>query len=149
MKVDLNDVIEAIEFENKNLTHYYNKETGIISYLESEETSHYKLKDVERLEDFEEWERELILSIKDIKENPKNYIKLPFFEEINETNMMIEFLKENVNILDESEISKNEDEKTLKELINKKGLSSKWYDFREEEERKVAINWCKKNGIEY
>ena len=34
MKADLNDVIECIEFEGELLTHYYNKNTGVIMYIE-------------------------------------------------------------------------------------------------------------------
>ena len=33
MKADLNDVIECIEFEGELLTHYYNKNTGVIMYI--------------------------------------------------------------------------------------------------------------------
>ena len=35
MKVNLSDVIEAIEFENDMLNHYYNKKTGVIIYKET------------------------------------------------------------------------------------------------------------------
>ena len=30
MQVNLSDLIEAIEFENDMLSHYYNKDTGVI-----------------------------------------------------------------------------------------------------------------------
>lgn len=149
MKVDLMDVIESIEFENENLTHYYNKETGVISYLESDETSICKLEEDLDLEGLEEWERESVLIKIDIIKNPQDYIQLPTFEEINEVNMMIEFLKENVNCLEKNEINDGIDEKGLRELIDKKGLLSKWYDYREDGERNLAIAWCKKNRIEY
>lgn len=146
MKVDLRDVIEAIEFENESLTHYYNKENGIISYLESDDTSEYKLStDLTTLED---WEREIILSKKDILENPQNYIQLPSIEEIDGVSMMIEFLKENISLIKASEIEEA-DEKSLRELIDRKGLSSRWYDYREDGEKNLAIAWCKRNRIEY
>ena len=57
MKVNLNDVIEAIEFEGELLNHYYNKETGVIIYVEDESTSKYKAEDIKNIENFEEWER--------------------------------------------------------------------------------------------
>ena len=42
LKVDLNDVIECIEFEGELLQHYYNKNTGVIMYIEDSSTASYK-----------------------------------------------------------------------------------------------------------
>lgn len=63
MKVNLNDVVECIEFEGELLTHYYNKKTGIIIYIEDSSTATYKAEDINNIENFEEWERELINSL--------------------------------------------------------------------------------------
>ena len=46
MKADLNDVIECIEFEGELLTHYYNKNTGVIMYIEDSSTATYKADDI-------------------------------------------------------------------------------------------------------
>ena len=39
MRVDLNDVIEAIEYENESLDYYYNKKTGVVIYKEADGTT--------------------------------------------------------------------------------------------------------------
>lgn len=143
MKVELNDVIEAIEFEGELLTHFYNKKTGVIMYVEDSSTATYKAEDIERINDFEEWEQELIKSLYDLKENPNNYIQLPDQNQLDEYKMMVEFCK----TIDDIEIKNNLRE--LKEEIEIKGHLSDWYDYREELEYNIAKNWCEKNNIEY
>lgn len=153
MQVNLSDVIESIEFEGELLSHYYNKKTGIIVYLEDNSTSNYKAEDIKNLENFQEWEQELILSLHDLKENFEDYIQLPNIDEINEYEMMIEFCKS----LDEEEFkNKNLKElqqkyslRKLREYIENNDKLSSWYDYREKAEKKLAIDWCEKNNIKY
>ena len=77
MKVELNDVIEAIEFENELLNHFYNKKTGIIIYKEDFSTASYTAEDIGKANELEEWERELVINLHDLEENPDYYIQLP------------------------------------------------------------------------
>ena len=37
----------------------------------------------------------------------------------------------------------------LRQSIENEGLINKWYDYREDAERKLAIKWCNDNNIEY
>ncbi|MEN8076493.1 UPF0158 family protein [Clostridioides difficile] len=150
MKVDLNDVIECIEFEGELLTHYYNKNTEVIIYVEDASTATYKAEDINSIDTYEEWEKELIMSLNDFKQNPEAYIQLPTKDEIDEHGMMIEFCK---NINDEEVRKKvlgnKESFRALRESIENSGLSSEWYYYREKAERKIAIKWCEDNSIEY
>ena len=150
MKINLNDVIECIEFEGELLTHYYNKETGVIIYIEDSSTSNYKAEDINNLDSFEEWEREVITALNDFKENRDKYIQLPTYNEINEHGMMIEFceLIED-NKVKNSILEKKDNFRELREAIENAGLGNKWYDFREDAERNIAIKWCEENGVEY
>ena len=150
LKVDLNDVIECIEFEGELLQHYYNKNTGVIIYIEDSSTATYKANDIHNLDNFEEWEKELILSLNDFKENPQDYIQLPSHEDINEHGMMIEFC----NNIEDTEVKKkilnNKDSfRDLRQSIENEGLINNWYDYREDAEKNLAIKWCKDNNIEY
>ncbi|MGL5616438.1 MAG: hypothetical protein ACRDD2_09485 [Sarcina sp.] len=63
MKVNLEDVMEAIEYENESVNHYYNKETGVIIYIEDSESSSYNADDIERIDEFEEWVTKLLQEI--------------------------------------------------------------------------------------
>lgn len=153
MKVNISDVIECIEFENENLNHYYNKNTGIIIYKESSETSNYSAADYNRINEFEEWERELIESLYDLENNPDNYIKLPGEDEISELNMMINFCNSFNDFSIDDILNKNVDDikkiQKIKKLIEEKNMLNDWYDFREQTEKQIAIDWCNKNNIEY
>ncbi|MDR5587129.1 MULTISPECIES: UPF0158 family protein [Clostridium] len=153
MQVNLSDVIEAIEFEGELLSHYYNKKTGVIIYLEDESTSNYKADDINNLENFEEWERELIICLHDLKENFEDYIQLPNEDEINEYGMMIDFCKslDDENFKDKKleELQEKYSLRKLREYIENIEHLSEWYDYRENTEYKLAIDWCEKNNIEY
>ena len=59
MKVELNDVIEAIEFENELLNHFYNKKTGVIIYKEDFTTASYNAEDI-RIDCIEKFSKEKI-----------------------------------------------------------------------------------------
>ena len=153
MKVNISDVIECIEFETENLNHYYNKNTGIIIYKESSETSNYSAADYNRINEFEEWERELIESLYDLENNPDNYIKLPGEDEISELNMMINFCNSFNDFSIDDILNKNVDDikkiQKIKKLIEEKNMLNDWYDFREQTEKQIAKDWCNKNNIEY
>ncbi|MEG2109970.1 MAG: hypothetical protein RRY19_09315 [Clostridium sp.] len=145
MKVNLSDVIEAIEFEGELLTHYYNKETGIIIYVEDESTSKYKAEDFKNIDKFEEWERELIIGLNHLKEHPEEYIQLPSNEYINEDSMMINFVKS----LGDDIASNIPEDKSMRKYIEDLGKLSEWYDYRENAEYQLAKDWCIKNNIQF
>ncbi|MDO5517487.1 MAG: UPF0158 family protein [Clostridium sp.] len=153
MKVNLDDVIECMEFENECLNHYYNKKTGIIIYKESSDTSSYKAEDFNKIDEFEEWERELIISLHDLETNPQDYIQLPVVSEISEFKILADFCNSFSDISIDKIIKENIDEvkkiqKIKRELEDKKMLHD-WYDYRESSERQIAEDWCNKNNIEY
>ncbi|NME81633.1 UPF0158 family protein [Clostridium sp. SM-530-WT-3G] len=153
MKVNLNDVIECIEFENENLNHFYNKKTGIIIYKESSDTSSYSASDYNRINEFEEWERELIESLYDLENNPDDYIKLPGEEDINELKILVNFCNSFSDILIDDILNKNIDDtkkiQKIKKIIEEKNMLNDWYEYREQSERQIAIDWCKDNNIEF
>ena len=150
LKVDLNDVIECIEFEGELLQHYYNKNTGIIMYIEDSSTATYKADDIHNLNNFEDWEKELILSLHDFRENPSDYIQLPSYDDINKHGMMIEFCNNIEDIELRNKILNNKDSfRELRQSIENEGFINEWYDYREASEINLAIKWCNDNNIEY
>ncbi len=135
------------------LNHYYNKKTGVIIYKEDSETSSYSANDIHKIDQMEEWERELVSGLYDLNENPQDYISLPGRDEIDEIKMMVEFCNSFSDIKLENTIdSDNDYDKMLHDInntIRDKGLINEWYDYREASEKEIAIEWCNKNNIEY
>lgn len=150
MKINLSDVIEAIEFESDLVKHYYNKNSGIIIGVEDSNASTYKASLVEDLDKFEEWEKELICNLYDFQENPEDYISLPSKDEINEYGMLVDFCDSLKDLdLKNKLLNNNESFLKLKQAVESNGLLSSWYEYREEAEKEIAINWCKNNNIAY
>ena len=154
MLIDLNDIIECIEHEGELLTHYYNKETGVIIYITAEKESEYKASDINRLDDFEDWQQEIILMISDFEKNPEKYIQLPTIKELDEYEIMLTFI---TDFLEDEEAKAKLIECTkdknpyrkVREGMENLGLLNDWYDYREAAEEAIAINWCDENNIEY
>ena len=153
MEVNLNDLIEAIQFENEMLNHYYNKNTGIIVYKENSDTAAYSSEDISRVDTMEEWERELVESLYDLKVNPQDYIKVPGYEEIDEVKLMMDFCNSFSDISLNETLTTNSDYyrklHEVKNIIRDKNLINEWYDYRDAAERDIAIEWCMKNNINY
>ncbi|WP_294403819.1 hypothetical protein [uncultured Clostridium sp.] len=153
MKINLKDVIEAIEYENDVLHHYYNKNTGVIIYQDNSQESSYNAHDISNIEKFEEWEQELIKDLYHLKTNPQDYIRLPENGEKHELKMMIDFCDSFSDIYIDKKISNDDntaaDIHSIKKVIQEKGLINDWYDYREAVERDIAAEWCRDNKIDY
>ena len=131
--INLEKIIEGLEMVNNITDCYYNQEKDEI-FLSN-------IGEVENLSEDE------------LDELFENSIMLPTQYEINEYQMMEDFI-ETIDIL---EIKDN-----LHRLIQGKGAFRKfkdycfesniiqsWYNYREEEYKEIAIEWCKQNELEY
>ena len=127
IKVNLNDVIEAIEFANDTTRYYYYKKTGVIIYTDD----YGSVDDPEMMEDLEE--------------NPEDYIELPDSYEIDEGRMMVDFL---CDYYDVDEVF-GKRIRVLNKMIEDKGLLDEWNKYKEESEKEIALKWCEDNDIEY
>lgn len=150
-KIDLEKVIEAIQLTNDQIKYYYYKKTGeIISITEEEQ----RMADDCELSDLlidREWQDEFIELAIDIEENWNDYILLPDELGIHKYKIMTEFAysiednnKSNIllNILD----SRSAFEK-IKNKLELLGLNKKWYEFRDNRYKEIAIEWCNDNNL--
>lgn len=85
------------------------------------------------------------MQLKDLADNLENYIQLSSHDELHEGRMMKKFMDKVYLKCDADE----NDIETLKKAIENKCLLSDWYEYREELERQIAIDWCERNNIEY
>ena len=137
MKVKLEVVIDAIEMADDNYTYFLDLETGESVFLVDELLTGL---DNEGLDE-------------EIEENYETrYLRLPTKYEINEYHIMEEFIwtleDEKVNKL-EGAIQGRGAFRRFKDMVNRMGISQQWYNFQAEYYRKLAIEWCKENSLEY
>ncbi len=131
--VTLSKIIEGLEMVDDIVDCYYNPE-----------------KDEMFLSNIGEYEE---LSEDEIDELFEESIILPTQYEINEYQMMVDFIE----TIENKEIKDN-----LQRLIQGKGafrrfkdycleinIIQDWYDFKEQKYKEIAINWCKQNELKY
>ena len=131
--VTLSKIIEGLEMVDNIVDCYYNPE-----------------KDEIFLSNIGEYEE---LTEDEIDELFEESIILPTQYEINEYQMMIDFIE----TVESPEINNN-----LQRLIQGKGafrrfkdycaemnIIQEWYDFRDKKYKEIAIYWCKQNELEY
>lgn len=148
LKVKLSDLIEGIDFQSDNLDVYLNMKTGEVIYIEDEL---YSLADSDRdLSNYPEWQQESIKLADEVMY--EDYFEpFPSKYEINEYRMM--------------EIFSYSMEKEIKErllrAINGRGafrrfkdevfeldVREDWFNYREEELKKLLKKWCQTLDIE-
>ena len=137
MKIKLEVVIDAIEMADDNYTYFLDLETGESVFLADELSTGL---DNEGLEE-------------EIEENyGTRYLRLPTKFDINEYHIMEEFIwtleDEKANKL-ECAIQGRGAFRRFKDMVNRMGIFRQWYNFQAEYYRKLAIEWCKENRLEY
>lgn len=136
MKVKLNDVIEALDFVNDETQYFYSIKTEEILMVWDGMVNGENDSDL----------------IEEIEENFDEYLALPGKYEIDEYNMMEEFID---NLPEGRKQDKLYDAiqgsgafRKFKDEVCELGLEQKWYKYRDNAYEKLAIEWCKENGIE-
>lgn len=133
MKVKLSEVIDALEFANNEIEYYYNPDTEEIF--------------MSNIGDFKD------LSEDKLDELFEKSIMLPTRYDINEYGMMEDFIEtiENIRLQNRLYISLNGSGafRRFKDTCINFDIINDWYKFRDERYRKLAINWCKENNIEF
>jgi len=151
ISVNLDDIIEGLEFQSDERHSFLDKRTGEVVSLSDEEMQ--AAEDDEPIENFPEWQQDLIKIAKETLQETDDYVWLPSKFDIDEYSIMERFCL----FIDDPEISD-----TLYSLIKGSGafrrfkdalyeynLSDDWYKYRDNRLKEIAIEWCKENGIEF
>lgn len=154
IKVKLNDIITGMEFQTDEMSSYLNKETGEVStvmeqefrVVEEDDDSLISLYGLEK--DGIEKARDILMDDEGIK-----YISLPSKFEIHEWEIMKQFCL-SVDDKDISESLMNAIHgkgafRYFKNSIRRYGMEDQWYKFRDAAIKRIAIEWCETNNIEY
>ena len=126
MKVELTEVIDALEFTNDEIEYYYNPDNGEIF--------------MSNIEEFE------TLNEDELDELFEKSIKLPTRYDINEYEMMEDFAEtiKDDRLQNQLYISLNGSGafRRFKDTCINFDIIDDWYKFRDKKYKELAINWC-------
>ncbi len=137
-KVRLKDIIDEIDGIDDMHISYLDTETGIIAMITDDGDEVYYAGD-------EALERDDLVE--------PRFLELPSSWDVNDYYSMVEFIEN----LDDEDAAKSLARaidgrgafRAFKERARELGLIEEWWKFLREAHKKIAISWCKENGIEY
>ena len=137
MKVKIQDIIDAVDFDSDLSESYLNIKTGEVCIFSSDELQ--AAEDNEDMSDSPEWYREAVSQAKQYVENPDDYTCLPEKYEFNEYRVMEKFIaqipvEEQSKILFQSIIGKGAFRR-FKITLERFALLQQWYRFKEKKLR--------------
>lgn len=148
--VKLKDIIEGLEFQSDEGSSYLNTTTGEVVYVTQEDL--WAVEQNKPLENFPEWQQDMIRTAKDILETD-HYLLLPTKFDIHEYRIMEHFCRsvDNDDMRDDlcNAIRGRGAFRRFKYRIHEHGIADKWYRYRDEALKEIAIEWCEENGIQY
>jgi hypothetical protein len=148
--VKLQDIVDEISFIPDEASSYLNTKTGEVITVTDEELR--AAENEEPLEDFPEWQHDVIRIAADILETD-DYLPLPTKFDIHEYNIMERFCLsvEDDDISDDlcHAIRGRGAFRRFKDRIHEHGIADAWYKYLDDALRVIAIEWCEENGIPY
>lgn len=148
--VDLDEIIQGLECQSDEMKSFLNLKTGKVVSITDDDLR--AAEDDEPIEEFPDWQQEDIRIAQEILEE-NYYIALPSKYDIHEYNIMEKFsLSIDNNKLQDimySSIKGSGAFRRFKDNINRYHIAEDWYKYRDEAIKRMAIEWCKENGIKY
>ena len=109
--------------------------------------------DDDPIEDFPDWEQDLVRIAKEIIDETGNYIALPTKFEIHEYSIMERFclFLNDFDMCDTlySLIKGRGAVGRFKNAIQQYDMADDWYKYRNDALMEIAIDWCKEKGIDF
>ena len=151
IRVKLDDIIEGLECQSEESHSYLDKRTGKVILISDEELC--AAENDEPIEDFPDWQHDLIKIAKEILQETDDYIGLPSKFDIYDYRIMERFCLS----IDDSEISDTLYSlikgsgafQRFKNAIHKFDIVEDWHNYHNNALKEIAIDWCKENGIEF
>jgi hypothetical protein len=150
-RVKLSEIVGEMELQHDQGSLYLNQKTGEVVLLIDEEM--LTAEEEESSEELPEWQREAKKVAKDILENRGNYVELPSKVEINEYRIMEDFC----HSVEDRGISEKLSDAIkgrgafgrFKDNIVRMGIEDRWYKYKNETLKRMALEWCEENHIDY
>jgi len=151
IRVKLDEIIEGLEFQSDERHSFLDKRTSEVVSISDEEMQ--AAEDDEPIEDFPDWQQDLVRIAKEIIDETGNYIDLPTKFDIHEYSIMEKFCLS----LNDSEmcdtfynlIKGSGAFARFKDAIHEYDIANDWYKYRNDALKEIAIEWCQKNDIEF
>jgi len=149
--VELSEIIDGMEIQMGEMKPYLDKSTGEVILVTDEDMR--TAEDDESLEDYSEWERESIQKVRRMFFGDGVPVQLPTQFDIHEYQIMQRFCGsvEDENVSDSlyDAITGSGAFRRFKDGVYRFGIQDDWYKYRAEAFRKIAIEWCEDNEVEY
>jgi len=150
-RVKLDDIVEGLEAQSDESYAFLDKTKGEVVLIGEEEQ--LAAEDDEPIDDFPEWQQDLIKIAKEILQETGDYIGLPSKFDINEYQIMEDFcwslkgteMRETLCGL----IKGSGAFQRFKNAIHEYNIADDWYKYRSNALRKIAIEWCEEHGLDF
>jgi len=146
--VKLRDIIDGMQMQSGTLEAYLDKRTGEVIPVSEDELA--AAEEGELTSDSPAWQREAVQKAREIL-TTQHYIPLPDPCDINEYGMMQDFCygveDDKIRNLLLIMIKGPGAFSRFKAALDEFNLTEKWYQYRDEAFRQIALSWCEANGI--
>ena len=153
-RVKISEIVDGLEMVGDETRTFLDTQTGKVISLMDDELRAAENEEDENSARLGEWERESIEQAKAVlAEDGTRFLRLPDRFDINEWDMMRDFVT-GVENDDQAESLANAIHgrgafRHFKDRVHEFGLADAWYKFRQEQYRKVAIDWCEAKSVEF
>lgn len=150
--VKLSDIIDGMDMQMDESSTYLDKDTGEVSFFTDEEIR--TAADDDTLDNPSQWERESIQKArKFLYDKDASFVSLPTKFDIHEYRIMEKFCY----FVDDEDISDSLSRairgsgafRRFKDGVYRFDIQDDWYKYRAEALKKIAIEWCEDNDVEY
>lgn len=150
-RVKLDEIIDGLESQSDESRSFLNKKTGEVVLITDEELN--AAEENEPIEDFPDWQQDLVRIAKEIIAETGDYISLPTKFDIDEYHVMERFCLS----MDDPEMSDllyslikgSGAFRRFKDAIYRYGIEDEWHSYRNNALKEIAIEWCREHGIEF
>jgi hypothetical protein len=147
-KFKLSELIETIQFQSDGLHAFINLKNNSICLLSDSAISYVEDEDT----DYPDWQKEEIQLAHEYLEDSSSFIELPDQYDLNEYNMMEDFIDhlgsdKNTEKLSIA-ISGKGAFRRFKDTVINLGIADDWYKYRDEQYKQFILEWCKQQKIE-
>ena len=154
--IKIKDVIDCLEEISDEIIQVYNTETGEITSFTQEEFVNLDENGLEKvLEECPEWEKETYIKLNDyfITSKDNIYVHLPTKFSVDDVQIIQDFIYELKDEKMSEQLQNCINQKGMfrkfKDKLYELGIEKKYYQYREECLKEIAIDWCADNCLRY